>query len=418
MTKIFYGWWVLAGVFLVYFASNGILINTLPLFYPELIREFGWNEEQVTRPAAILFVISAILSPLFGALMDRYSARVIMFLSVSAAVAALAAYPFVTSLGQLVVIYVLFAFGLSGGGLVPTMLILTRWFARYRGVAVGIVLMASSLGGALFPLMARETLVQSGWREAIALITIIGGILMIAPVILLIRNYPRNKGLAPDGGGASSTAKQKPMPVAYEGTLVDAMRTPMFYLVAFATGTLWFCIVGTLQHQSIFLGQDIGLDRATLPVVFSVFFWAAIVGKLSFGWLSDFFPKANIMLVAILTLTVGLGVLYTVDAHDTTPVYAYALIYGVGYSGAFTMVQLMIAEVYAGPSYGKILGTFAFVDTMAGGLGTRVLGDIRVNTDSYLPAFILMIGLCIAAAVCIVFIGRMTRQTETAPAHA
>ncbi len=64
--KIFYGWWVLLGLFLIYTANNGILIYTLPLFYPELIDEFGWNAEQVTRPAALLLVVAAIIVPFAG----------------------------------------------------------------------------------------------------------------------------------------------------------------------------------------------------------------------------------------------------------------------------------------------------------------------------------------------------------------
>ena len=53
--KPFYGWSVLAGLFFVYAASNGVLMHTVPLLYPELIREFGWTEAQVTLPATMLF---------------------------------------------------------------------------------------------------------------------------------------------------------------------------------------------------------------------------------------------------------------------------------------------------------------------------------------------------------------------------
>ncbi len=72
---VYRGWWVLAGLFFVYAASNGILMHTLPLTYPALMDEFGWTAAQVTTPATILFVIAAITSPPTGFLLDRFSAR-------------------------------------------------------------------------------------------------------------------------------------------------------------------------------------------------------------------------------------------------------------------------------------------------------------------------------------------------------
>ena len=131
--KIFYGWWVLLGLFLIYTANNGILIYTLPLFYPELIDEFGWNAEQVTRPAALFLVVAALIVPFAGILFDRYSTRAIMMIGILALVVGLGFYPAITSLGQLTAIYMLFALGIAACGLVPNMLILTRWVQALPG---------------------------------------------------------------------------------------------------------------------------------------------------------------------------------------------------------------------------------------------------------------------------------------------
>jgi len=75
---IFRGWWVLAGLFLMYAAGNGVIMHTLPLLYPEFIQEFAWTEVQVTLPATMFFVIGALTSPPAGVLLDRYSPRQIM----------------------------------------------------------------------------------------------------------------------------------------------------------------------------------------------------------------------------------------------------------------------------------------------------------------------------------------------------
>ena len=52
-------WSVLSGLFLVYMASNGITLHTLPILYPELMEEFGWRESEVTLPATVFFIVGA-----------------------------------------------------------------------------------------------------------------------------------------------------------------------------------------------------------------------------------------------------------------------------------------------------------------------------------------------------------------------
>ena len=167
MNKAYFGWWVLLGLLLIYTANNGILLHTLPLFYPELIQEFGWNEEQVTRPASYFFILAALLTPVLGALLDRYSPRIIMAVGIVVVIACLVFYARISSLGDLTAVYLLAAVGLAGCGLVPNMLILTRWFKRYRGLAVGILLMGSSLGGLMSSSVHEDDRCGLPWGAAL-----------------------------------------------------------------------------------------------------------------------------------------------------------------------------------------------------------------------------------------------------------
>jgi len=414
--KIFYGWWVLLGIFLVYTANNGILIHTLPLFYPELINEFGWDAEQVTRPASQFFIVAALITPFMGVLFDRYPTKRIMVLGITALVVALLFYPTVNSLDELTIVYLVFAFGLAGAGLVPNMLILTRWFKRYRGIAVGILLMGSSVGGAVFPLVVKETLVNQGWREAIMMIAIIGSVMMVA-ALFLVRNYPADMGLTVDDDTFPGTGSHETNAVTTTGpALRQVIKMPVFYILAFITGALWFCIVGMLQHQSIYISKDLGVDLAKLPAIFSVFFWCAIIGKLLFGYLSDIFNKMLIMLCAVMSLLIGLICLRFSSADNEIMLYGYAVICGVGFSGAFSMIQLILAEYFSGASFGKILALFTTVDSIAGSMGIKYLGHARVAQESYLPAFNNLISLCVISAILIIGLMFTKKKKAAVPA--
>ena len=171
--RVYYGWFVLGGLFTVYAVSNGVSNFTLPLFYPALMDEFGWNYEQVTRPAAIKFVAASFYSLIIGFLIDRYSPRPIMALGAFLMITGLMLYTNMTEIWHFTAIYLFIGFGLSLCGLLPCMVLTSRWFTTYRGRAVGILLMASSFGGAVLPLFIKGSLESGDWRQGVYILIII-----------------------------------------------------------------------------------------------------------------------------------------------------------------------------------------------------------------------------------------------------
>ena len=410
--RVFFGWWVLAGTFTCYTALCGIQIYTLPLFYPKLMKEFGWSTENVTRAATIFFLTGAILTPFVSSFFDRFSARIFMIAGACATVVGLFSYSSLRTLTQMSLIYMIFSVSQVCAGQVPTMLIVTRWFKRYRGIAVGVTLMGPDIGGAIFPLVVKHVLKTGGWRDALLVLMVIAGIMMLLPLIFLVRSRPEDKGLQPDGdlpGPEKSHLPDQPAP--HVGiTLKEAFRMPVFYILAFATGSLWFCMNGIVQHQTIFMSSEVGITMDTLPLIISTIFWFAIFGKLLIGYLSDHFDKVLIMFVVVLALIAGLSILRFSSADHLLRLYCYAAVFGIGYSGTFTMIQLVIAEFYSGESYGKILGILTMVDVASGGIAIAVIARIQGAWNSYLPVIELLIGLSSLVAVLVLFLYRMRRK--------
>ena len=396
--RIFYGWWLLAGLFLVYAASNGILLNTMPRIFPNLAAEFGWTNEQVTRPANMFFALVAFLNPVAGWFLDRYSIRRLMLIGTLGITLVLALFPLVEELWHLMALYVLFAFSLSLAGLTPSLMLLSRWFARYRGLAFGILMMASSVGGAVFPWLVNYFL--PNWQLAVWVLAVLGGAMMILPTLFLVSNYPRDKGMAADGE-ADTEPETKPKPDRFHKVLLSLIRSPVFYLLAFATGTLWFCIVAMLNNQALFFRRELLLDDTSTTGIYSSFFIAAIIGKVLFGYLADKFDKLKVTMTSVLNLAIGLALLFLAVPGETLWPLAYAIVYGVGYAGAFTMIQLMIAEYYAGRNYGVYLGIFLLIDSLAGSLGGTFLAWSADEFASFTTGFTVMMALCAIAVVCV-----------------
>jgi len=400
-------WIVLSGLFLVYMASNGVTLHTLPLLYPELMDSFGWQASEVTLPATVFFVIGAVTSPPAGWLLDRYSSRAIIGLGSTLLTLGLLAYSATSSLWQLVAVYALLGLALSLCGLVSNMVMLTGWFDSGRGRATGILLMASSLGGALFPLAVGSGIEQLGWRQTVLLTGVGVGLMMLGSVWLLLRDGRRAMPGSPPPE-PSSGPEQRVIPV---------LLTRRFAAIVFATGSLWFIIIALTQHQSIHLARDVGLARSSLPSVFSLFFGCSVVGKFCFGLLSDRFDLHKVMAIATMMLAIALIALSQMMADASTLLYGYAVLAGLGFSGAFTCIQILIAAHYSGPLYGRILATIVLIDTLCGALGTQTIARVREWQGDYTAAFIGMAALAALSALLVLSLSRLTAD-PAAPAQA
>lgn len=406
MKKPFFGWYLLASLTLAYTVTNGLVLNSLPIFYPELVREFGWNQSEVTRPAQLLFLLVAVLSPFVGFLLDRFRTRQIVLTGAVLMTLGIFAFSHIRTLTAMSAIYLLFSVSLVLCGIISSMYLLTRWFVRYRGIAVGIFLLGSSLGGAIFNPLAEAFIQNMGWRSAATALAGIALVVLVVPLFLFVRNTPQEMGLQPDGAASleptSGTPVQKSVSSWTGPTLPQIVRTPTFYLILVATAAMWFTILAVVQHQALYL-KDLG---GHLPAgsILGVFFACSLVGKVFFGWLSDRFEKKYIMQLATVNMVIGSLLLYLSARNPQVLTWAYAVVFGIGFSGTFTIIQVLIADYYGGPHYGKILGLYTMIDTLAGVSGISFLGFVRSSSGSYQQGFLVMLILCTLAAICIPFI--------------
>lgn len=407
--RIYYGWLVLAALFIIYSITNGVILNTLPLFYPNLVEEFGWTQDQVTRPAQLLFLIVAVISPVAGLYVDRISIKRMMITGGVLLLCGFVLFNQVQSLPSLLAVYIVFSIGITLAGIIPSMKIVTNWFYKNRGVAVGILLVGSSIGGAIFNPLAGLLIQDMGWRFALLVLGVLAFALIFIPLMFVVRENPRGvkkleRQYQEEFSGMVEAFTEGGLPIDY-GRL---FTSKVFYLMLFVTGAMWFCIVGIIQHQALFI-KDLNTS-VNSSILLSLFFVFSVLGKVIFGKLSDKYAKRSIMFLAVCNLAVGSLVLSVVKWNPDVLLWVYAVVFGIGFSGTFTMIQLLIAEYYQGASYGKVLGVFTMIDTIAGVLGIMILGKMRTAFGDYDYSFWLMLGLSIISAIVVLSIPR--KQTS------
>jgi len=393
--NLYKGWLVLLGLIIIYSVTNGVILNTLPLFYPELIKEFNWDQLKVTKPAQLMFVTVAIISPFAGSYLDKVNIKKIMLVGALLILIGFAIFSQTTSISIMSIAYFIFALGITLSGIIPSMKIITNWFFKNRGLAVGSLLVGSSIGGWIFNPISGYLMEEYGWKNALIALGLIATTFIFIPLFFMVNEKPEERDISEFDGfilqDLSNTS------IGYG----DIFKSTTFYLMLFVTGAMWFCIMGVIQHQSIFMKM---VDSTKIASVIGTFFMFSIFGKVIFGKLSDRYSKKMIMLLAVCNLAIGSFILTMIKSNPDTLLWVYAVIYGIGFSGTFTMIQLLIANYYHGPSYGKILGLFTMIDTLAGVAGIITLGMMSKASGSYDSSFYLMFFLCIVSSVCVVFI--------------
>jgi sugar phosphate permease len=307
----------------------------------------------------------------------------------------------VNSYLQFHLVYIALSLAITMCGLLPGMVIINGWFQKNRGLATGIFLLGSSFGGILFPQIASRLITEYGWREAAIGIALLSAFVSFIPIIF-IKNKAEDVGQNRDGEinpldailPQSPTANNKSQTQTIK--VADLLRSPVFYVLLFITAAFWFCGFGVLQNLRLYL-QDYGFSLQR----------AANTGKVTFGYLSDRFNKMNILFLATVFLIAGVASLRLVRL-DENFAYLYTAFYGFGYSGAFAMIQLTVAELYKGQSFSKVLGIVNSFDSIGGFAGVGLLGYLRTHDGNYDRAMNMLLVVCAFAFVLAVLLRRMT----------
>jgi sugar phosphate permease len=271
-------------------------------------------------------------------------------------------------------------------------------------VALGILLTGTSIGGFVIPLIATPLITAYGWRTAMLILSFIIWLLLVPAVVLLVKDRPQELGLLPDG---EPVPIDVPAPVAVSGmTLSEALRTPIFWILALCAAAVFYPIFVTTQ-QFILQATKIGLTPQQASFSLSALFAVSVAGKFLFGWLSDRFAPTNVMIACCFVMFGSTLVLLNLT---TSTVFAFLLPFGFGYGGTFVLLQRIAADFFGNREYPKILGVLIVIETVGAAIGGMVTGRLAdAAGGDYTSAFYAVIAVSGFALVLTVLLGLIAR---------
>lgn len=389
-----YGWIIALTSMVILLISNGTTIPGINVFDEALLNEFGWARDELKRGPLITFILAGILAPLAGAIADRIGVKKLMLAGAALLAVTFLLYSRIQNLTHLYLMHCLFGLVLITAGLVVNIMLVSNWFNEKRGTAIGIALIGTSLGGTIFPPLLTSLIQTYGWRQTFVIEAGIA-VLLFVIVLVMVRDFPRHKGLEPIGGHPRGSGDDTELPGM---TFGEALRTPTFWALAFAAMTTFYAILGAQAHLFLYL-RDIGFEPTQASLGLSTLFLAALVGKFVFGTLADRFPQKAVLLANIAVMFAGALCL----ASMSVPLFWVAdVLFGLGWGGLYTLIQLLAVNSFGLKAAGKVLGTITIFDAIGGGLGPFVLAVLYERSGSYQLPFTtlaVLIGLAFLAAL-------------------
>jgi sugar phosphate permease len=387
--------------FLALFSIVGVALYGLPRFYPFFVQELGWSRAQVTSGNAYSKIAVAIaFGFLAGRIVDRFGPRRLMLAGIVMAGVALVGLSYVTTLAAFYFFYAFNALGYVCGGPLPNQVLLSRWFDKGRGKAMGIAYLGIGVGGAIVPLLAFALTQSFGWRGALQWLGVLM-ILVALPAAFFVRE-PR-----PSVVNARAAS---PM------SLKSIMSRPAFFFLMLGSMASIGAVGGTMQNLALYLSLDRKLPQVDIDATLSLILVGSLVGRLLMGWLADRWAKKRVMILIYVIVAVAIPPLFYAPTPGLLKVVAF--LFGVGLGGDYMIIPLMAAELYGVAIMGRVMGIVLTADSVAESLVPMLVAALRDSTGSYGPGFFVLVGLAALGAIAVSFLPGRPQAPETTAAAA
>ena len=385
---------VTATAFAALFSVVGLALYGLPLYYDFMVREFGWSRTMVTSGNALS---KLVVGPVFGFgagwIVDRFGPRRLMLAGILMAGGALVGLGAVSAVSAFYVFYFFNALGYVCGGPLPNQVLLSRWFDKARGKAMGIAYLGIGVGGAIVPLLSAWLTGRFAWRVSLQLV----GVLIVLIAFPLAFVVPERR---------ESSETHRPTRMSTDQSIGTLLTSPAFYLLAIGSMCSIAAVGGTNQHLKLFLSLDRGFAQRDAAQIISLVLAISIAGRLFMGWLADRVPVKHVMLL-IYALVAGSVPLLLAGASRPA-MYAFAVVFGLGLGGEYMIIPLMAGELFGLEVLGRVMGIVLTADGVAEATAPMLVGYLRDQSGSYTTGFITLVATALAGAVAISLLPQRT----------
>jgi MFS transporter, OFA family, oxalate/formate antiporter len=382
---MFYGWYIVWATVALAVYNSAVLIYGFTAFLDPIAAGLGWTYTQISLAVSLRGLEQGALNPVFGSLVDRFSARSLNFWGTCTVALGLFCLSRVTNLAMFYVSFLIMGLGGSLAFSMVPQVVIARWFRRDIGKASGLYSMGLGAGGLFLPLIVK--LIDAyGWRTCILGIGI-GTLVLGIPLSFIFRNRPEEYGLHPDGRAPETpdvhaAGRQGPGTGLHGVELKQALKMRAFWLIGISTMFQYMAWSAVATHIMPFL-SSMGIKRSTGAMVATSYLLMSLFLRYPLGWLSDTLDKRYVNGACIAMLSVSVGSLWFIRDGSLAPLVVLVILTGFGAAGLTPIRVPFYREYFGVRSFGKIYGIGNIFPTLGGIAGAPLAGWVFDSRGSY-----------------------------------
>ncbi len=381
-SRVFYGWYVvLACLVLSLYVGSSVFWGFTAFFEP-LVQEFGWSYAQVSFASSLRGLEMGVLAPLVGFLVDRFGARKLIAAGVVSVSIGLVVLSRTDSLAMFYAAFILLAFGAGGCTSVVLMVVISRWFVRNLGKAMGVMAAGFGMSGLMLPVIVW--LIDTyGWRTTYLSLGL--GMAVIGfPLLLVIREDPAQMGLLPDGGRTTRDGGDQgdaPCPLP-EMSFGAALRSSSFLLLMAVETVRFMAVTSVGLHVMPYL-STFGISRYNAGLVAAGIPLVSVVGRVAFGWLGDTHQKKYVLATCFTLIALGMAAFCLVGLAPTPALVLFLLLFAPGLGGGMVLRGSIVREYFGQAAMGRLLGFVMAAASLGGLIGPTLAGWLYDTVGDY-----------------------------------
>ncbi len=406
----FYGW-IIVSVGAVTQFFQGIASQGFATYMGLLQAEFGWTKAALSGPRSVTQIEGAILGPLEGFLVDRLGPRKVAAVGILVSTLGFVLFGLMNSYVMFYVSSIVITLGIGLQGLLVLSVTVNNWFNRKRTIAQSIMGLGYSMAGVIGVPVLVFLQERMDWRAS-AYITAAFVLVVGLPFVLMLRDKPEAIGSVPDGEVIDEKFANTPIITGgYDFSLSESLKTSSFWLLAVGQAISNLGILSAQLHMFLHLEEDVGIERNTVALVWTVASLSNIPARLLGGYFGDRFPK-NVLLGVSNTLMAGAVYILAVTDSEVMA-FTFAVIFGIGWGMRTPVLNAIQGEYFGRKSQGVIRGWMQSLGLPIIIAAPVVVGHMRDVQNTYLYAFSLMAGVMVVGSI-LLFIAKHPKPPSSA----
>ena len=408
----FFGWRMVFTGLAVEFTVIGFLFYSFPIFWPYLISELGMTESQLGMVTAFYFIPVAILAIFVGRALDKYSVKNFMMIGSMIYAVGLFSLSFINSFWSLITIYLtILALGSIMMGNLAVAKLISNWFDKNAGRALGIAAVGISFSGVVLPLIVDPLLDIVGWRNVYVIFASVVLFIILPLIFFVVIDDPYTVNQVKDG--MKRDLEEESLPKVM--TSKNLLSKKVFWIISLAFAFQFLSMMGVIAFLPIHASK-MGLDQIWnligFPVKQYVFAYAlaafgGVLGKLIFGYLIDIMKAAYPSMLAMSLQATGIfGFTYF---SEPSIFLLSALIFGLGYGAATPLMTACYLRAFGSNNLGKARGISSPIVAPLQPIGILITSIFIGFQDTYFVAFNIMGCFAIVA----VFLASQISEPQT-----